>query len=64
MMKVDLWRAANLLIEHYRENAGIHAAKLADKLADEGDEAGAKAWRSIVKAIDTLLHTTPDDRSP
>jgi hypothetical protein len=62
MMKVDLWRAANLLIEHYREDAGTHAAKQADKLSHEGDEAGAKAWRTIVKAIDTLLHTTPDGR--
>jgi hypothetical protein len=61
MMKVDHWRAANILIEHYRQDAGFYAAKQARKLSDEGDAAGAKAWRSIVKAIDTLL-ASPEGR--
>jgi hypothetical protein len=63
MMEVDIWRAANILIEQHGGLAGAHAEMKADQLSDDGDKAGASAWRNIAKAIDTLLRTTPDGRT-
>jgi hypothetical protein len=34
---IYIYRAANLLIEHYGEDASIHAAMSADALMEKGD---------------------------
>jgi hypothetical protein len=51
---LDIYRAANLLIERYGEDAGIHAAMSADAMMAKGDLDGFAVWRLILKAVDEL----------
>jgi hypothetical protein len=51
---IDIYRAANLLIERYGEDAPIHAAMSADKMMAKGDLDGFAVWRLILKAVDEL----------
>jgi hypothetical protein len=52
----DLFRAAELLVEKYRDNAGIRAAQRANKLAGSGNIEASALWRQIVAAIEELQH--------
>jgi hypothetical protein len=45
--EIDIWRAANLMLERYGENAEIESATRGDELAAEGDLDGAAVWRRI-----------------
>jgi len=47
----DIYRAARLLIDQHRADAGLRAAERADQLLDAGDMIGAATWRRILKAI-------------
>ncbi len=59
---LDIYRAANELIEQHGEDAAIHAAMRADELAADGDMEGRAVWLRIVKAIEELLsEERPDD---
>lgn len=55
--EVDIWRAANLLVQHHGPKAPIHAAMRADELLEAGDMAGLAVWKRIARAIDELLST-------
>ena len=51
---LDIYRAANALIDHHGEEAAIHAAMRADELMEAGDLDGCVVWRRIITAIDVL----------
>jgi hypothetical protein len=52
--KLDIWRAANILLKRYRGEALFIASRRADALLDQGDIAGCSAWIGITKAITEL----------
>jgi len=53
----DIWRAANMMIELYGEDAMVRAAMRADALLEQGDTEGFFVWTRIVRAIDGLSQT-------
>ena len=48
---IDIWRAANLLINQHGENAEIVAAQRADLMLERGDPEGRLVWLRIKRAI-------------
>jgi hypothetical protein len=50
----DIWRAANMMIELYGEDATLRAAVRADALLGQGDTEGFFLWKRIARAIDDL----------
>jgi hypothetical protein len=54
-IEVDIWRAANLLIEQHGADAELEAAQRADELLEKGDPDGFHAWANITKVIRQLL---------
>ena len=44
---IDIWRAANLLINQHGENAEIVAAQRADLMLERGDQDGRFVWLRI-----------------
>ena len=56
---LDIYRAANELIEQSGDAAASHAAMRADAMLETGDMDGAGVWRRIVKAIDELQRQEP-----
>lgn len=61
---IDIWRAANLMIEMLGEDAARKAAMRADALLEQGDTEGFFSWKRITRAIDDLSRETrgPDER--
>ncbi len=57
--KIDIWRAANVLVKQHGEDAAIIAAQRADALLAEGDVEGQRVFKEIVKAINELQSTEP-----
>ena len=57
--EIDIWRAANLMLERYGEKALQESVRRADELAAEGDHDGAVTWRRITDAVAQLANTTP-----
>ena len=57
MEEIDIWRAAQLLIQQHGEGAGQEAARLGGFAIGKGDLEGQRVWAEIVKAIKTLLET-------
>ena len=53
-----IWRAANMMIELYGEDAMVRAAMRADVLLEQGDTEGFFVWKRIVRAIDDLSQAT------
>jgi len=56
--KLDIYRAANMLIERHGADAIIEAAKMIDAMLDRGDLEGRAVWLSIKQAI-TDLQASP-----
>jgi len=56
---LDIWRAAQLMVKRYGEDAAIQAAIRADELLAEGDVDRAATWRAIMRAIEELLRAAP-----
>jgi hypothetical protein len=52
---LDIWRAANLLIQRHGEDAEIEAAKRADQMLERGDLDGQMVWKRIRRTIDLGL---------
>lgn len=48
---LDIYRAANLLIDQHGEGAELHACRLADVMLDRGDRDGEAVWLRIRRAI-------------
>ncbi len=52
---LDIYRAANELIEQHGDAADIEAAMRADERLAAGDMEGEAVWLRIVKAVEELL---------
>ena len=52
--EIDIYRAANLLIERHGVDAVIEAARLIDRMLDHGDREGQLVWQRIKRAIEAL----------
>ncbi len=52
---LDIYRAANVLIEQHGDAADIEAAMRADERLAAGDMEGEAEWLRIVKAVEELL---------
>lgn len=61
---IDIWRAANTLIEQYGEQAWFVSAQRADALLSRGDMDGRRVWMAVHRAVEELLRTSrsPADR--
>jgi hypothetical protein len=51
---LDIYRAANLLVDRHGPNALIEAAQMIDRMLANGDEEGRLVWRRIKRAIEKL----------
>jgi hypothetical protein len=51
---LDIYRAANLLIERHGEGALTEAAQMIDRMLDRGDTEGRLVWWRIKRAIEAL----------
>jgi hypothetical protein len=57
--EIDIWRAAQLMLERYGDRALEESAARADELALAGDDEGATTWRRIMAAVTQLANKTP-----
>lgn len=55
MDEIDIWRAAQEMINLYGPEAPLASAKRADKAIDQGDPEGERVWVQIIKAVNVLL---------
>jgi hypothetical protein len=51
---LDIWRAANLLIQQHGADAELAAARRADLMLERGDLEGQTVWKRISRAIAEL----------
>ncbi len=56
---LDIYRAANVIIKQYGEEAPIHAAMRADATLKAGDPDGYAVWKRILRLIEALQGTAP-----
>jgi hypothetical protein len=56
---LDIYRAANLLVERHGPDVAIGAACRADKLLAEGNTEGYAVWKRILAAVAEITRTTP-----
>ena len=59
ILEIDIWRAANLMLKRYDDEADIESAIRAEELAAAGNWVGEAVWRRIIDAIGQLENTTP-----
>ncbi len=52
---LDIYRAANVIIKRYGEDAQIHSTRRDSAMLDKGDLDGYEVWKRIVKAVEELL---------
>jgi hypothetical protein len=57
--EIDIWRAAQLMLKRYCDNALEESAARANELAFAGDDNGAATWRRIMAAVEQLANKTP-----
>ena len=48
---IDIWRAANLLIQQHGDDAEIIAAQRADLMLERADHDGQRVWLRIRRAV-------------
>jgi hypothetical protein len=58
---LDLWRAANVMIQSYGDGAVIEAAMRADEFLDQGNLDGQRLWVRIMRTIEELQRKRPRD---
>ncbi len=56
---LDIYRAANVIIKQYGEDAPIHAAMRADATLEAGDRDGYAVWKLILRAVEELRAAAP-----
>ncbi len=56
---LDIYRAANVIIKQYGQDAPIHAAMRADAMLEAGDLAGLAVWMRILRAVGVLRKREP-----
>jgi len=52
--EIDIWRVANLVLNHCGDEAAAKSVRRADELTEEGDHNGATVWRRVTDAIGQL----------
>jgi hypothetical protein len=52
--ELDIYRAANLLIDRHGGDALIEAARMIDRMLELGDPEGRQVWKRIKAAIEQL----------
>jgi len=57
--EIDIWRAAQLMLKRYGDNALEETAARANELALAGDRDGAATWRRIMAAVTQLANSIP-----
>jgi len=57
--EIDIWRAAQLMLKRYGDNAFNESVARADELAAGDDQNGAATWRRIATAVEQLANTIP-----
>jgi hypothetical protein len=55
----DIWRAAQLMLKRYGDQALKESAARATELTLVGDDDGAATWHRIMEAVTQLPNTTP-----
>ena len=60
--EIDIWRAAQLMLNRYGDKALEENAARTDELVAAGDDNGAPVWRRITAAVAQLATTTPPGR--
>ena len=61
---LDIWRAANVLVKEYGDEAALMAARRCDALLANGDVDGERVWKSILRAVEELRRTERKDGEP
>jgi hypothetical protein len=56
---LDIYRAANVVIERYGKDAQIHSTKRASAMLDKGDLGAYATWKRILRAIEALQRVGP-----
>ena len=51
---LDIYRAANVIVEQYGKDAQIHATKRASAMLDKGDLGVYATWKRILRAVEEL----------
>jgi hypothetical protein len=59
---IDIWRTANMLIQHHGEGAEREAARLGDMAIEKGDPKAERIWVEVLKAVKSLIDIKPPDR--
>ncbi len=62
ILDLDIYRAANVIIKQYFQDAPIHAAMRADAMLEKGDPDGYAVWKRIVRAVAELQRVEPGAR--
>ena len=57
---LEVYRAANQLIQRYGQDAELEAAMRADAMIEQGDPEGLAVWKRILKAVDDLQRDRPN----
>ncbi len=52
--EIDIYRAANILVKRYGEDAALEAAQRADVMLERSDMDGYAVWKSIVRAVEEM----------
>ncbi len=55
----DIYRFAQMLVKHHREDALIEGSRRADARLDAGDTDGYAVWIRILGAVEELLEAEP-----
>ena len=58
----DIWRAAQLMLKRYGDEALRESAARAEELVAAGDDNGAAVWRRITDSVAQLANRTPPGR--
>ena len=56
---LDIYRAANQMIDLFGDDAPLQAARRSDMFLEQGDVDGQAKWKLIKAAIEELLNETP-----
>lgn len=59
MREIDIWRAADEMIDAYGEDADLHASMRAQKATDKADRHEERLWNRVTLAILDLTRQGP-----
>ena len=60
--RMDIWRAAKLLVDQHSADAPARAAQRSDELLAAGDMEGRSVWLRILEAVKELIGTKSSGR--